>query len=79
MLKYLQGQGDQILKYLQGQGDQILNREDDGSKLGRGDRLQGRHEGRGGQADQRPDQCLERPVAKRQMFKSKQEEVLKQR
>ena len=57
-------QADQIntKKYLQGQRDQIFNKEDVGSKLGRGGRLQGRHEGGGHEADQQRDQCLERPV-----------------
>ena len=53
-------QADQIntKKYLQGQSDQILNKEDDSSKLRRGGRLQGRHEGGGHEADQQRDQCL---------------------
>ena len=61
-------QADQIntKKYLQGQRDQILNKEENGSKLGRGGRLQGRHEGGGHEADQQRDQCLER------LFKSNQ-------
>ena len=55
----MKGQVDQILKNLQGQPDQILNKEDDGSKQGGCDGLQGRHEGGGAQVDQQPDQCLE--------------------
>ena len=65
----------QILKYLQGEGDQILNQEGDGSKLRGGDRLQGRHEGRGTQVDQQSDQCLEKSCAKRRIFKSMEEET----